>query len=54
MGPVGTLLPGEDGPGLCPIGLTVGLWPVAAKDPTIALSPVEGWKGIVQRLERRA
>ena len=48
LGPVGTLLPGEDGPGLCPIGLTVGLLPVAAVplpavwDPMIALSPVEG------------
>ena len=44
----GTLLPGEDGPGLCPIGLTVGLLPVVAvplpavRDPMIALSPVEG------------
>ena len=48
LGPVGTLLPGEDGPGLCPIGLTFGLWLVAAvplpagRDPMIALSPVEG------------
>ena len=46
--PGGTLLPGEHGPGLCPIGLTVGLLPVAAvplpavRDPMIALSPVEG------------
>ena len=30
LGPVGTLHPGEDGPGLCPIGLTIGLLPVAA------------------------
>ena len=51
LGHVVTLLPGEDGPGLCPIGLPVGLWPVAAvpfpavRDPMIALSPVE-------RLER--
>ena len=43
-----TLLPGEDGPGLCPIGLTVGLLPGAAvplpavRDLMIALSPVEG------------
>ena len=48
LGPVGTLHAGEDGPGLCPIGLTVGLLPVAAVplpavwDPMIALSPVEG------------
>ena len=48
LGPVETLLPGEDGPGLCPIGLTVGLLPGAAvplpavRDPMIALSPVEG------------
>ena len=43
-----TLLPGEHGPGLCSIGLTVGLLPVAAvllpavRDPMIALSTVEG------------
>ena len=30
LGPVGTFLLGEDGPGLCPIGLTMGLLPVAA------------------------
>ena len=48
LGPVETLLPGEHGPGLCPIGLTVGLLPVAAvplpavRDPMIVLSPVEG------------
>ena len=48
LGPVETLLPGEDGPGLCPIVLTVGLLPGAAvplpavRDPMIALSPVEG------------
>ena len=48
LGPVETLLPGEDGPGLWPIGLTVGLLPGAAvllpavRDPMIALSPVEG------------
>ena len=39
---------GKDGPGLCPIGVTVGQLPVVAVpllavwDPTIALSPVEG------------
>ena len=50
LGPVETLLPGEDGPGLCPISLTVGLLPGAAvllpavRDPMIALSPVEGLK----------
>ena len=48
LGPVETLLPGKNGPGLCPIGLTVGLLPGAAvplpavRDPMIALSPVEG------------
>ena len=48
LGPVEMLLPGEHVPGLCPIGLTVGLLPVAAvplpavRDPMIALSPVEG------------
>ena len=48
LGPVETLFPGEHGPGLCPIGLTVGLLPVAAvplpavRDPMIALSTVEG------------
>ena len=42
VGPVGTLIPEEDGPGLCPIGLTAGLWPAvvvplpAVRDPTIA------------------
>ena len=41
LGTVETLLPGEHGPGLCPIGLTVGLLP-AVRDPMIALSPVEG------------
>ena len=51
LGPVETLLPGEQGPRLCPIGLTVGVLPVAAvplpavKDPMIALSPVEGLCG---------
>ena len=51
LGPVVTLLPGEVGPGLCPVGMTIGLWPVVAvpllavRDPMIALSPVE-------RLER--
>ena len=45
---MGTLLPGEDGPGLCPIDLTAGLLPIAAvplpavRDPMIALSPLEG------------
>ena len=45
-----TLLPGVDGPGLCPIVLTIGLLPGAAVslpavwDPMIALSPVEGLK----------
>ena len=38
---MGTLIPDEDGPGLCPIGLTVGLLP-AGRDPTITLLPVEG------------
>ena len=48
LGPVEMLLPGEHGPGLCPIGLTVGLLPVAAvplpavMDPMISLTPVEG------------
>ena len=46
LGPVETLR--EHGPGLCPIGLTIGLLPVAAvplsavRDPKIAQSPVEG------------
>ena len=45
---MGTLLPGDDGPGICPISLIAGLLPVAAVplpamwDPMIALSPVEG------------
>ena len=48
LDPVVTLLPGEDGPELCPIGVTIGLLPGAAvplpamRDPMIALSPVEG------------
>ena len=48
LGPVGMLLPDENVPGLCPIGLTMGLWPVAAvplpavRDPMIVPSPAEG------------
>ena len=47
LGPVETLLPGEEGPGLCPIVLTAGLLPGVAVplppvwDPMIPLSPVE-------------
>ena len=58
LGTVGTLLPGEDGPGLCPIGLTVGLLPVVAvplpavRDPMIALSPVEGLERDCAKAER--
>ena len=46
--PGGMLLPGEDGPGLCPIVWTDDLLSVAAvpltavRDPVIAQSPVEG------------
>ena len=48
VGPVGTLVPEEDGPGLCHIGLPVGLLPAvvvplpAGRDPTITLLLVEG------------
>ena len=47
FGPGATLLPGEDGPGLCPIVSTDDLLSVAAvpltamRDPVIAQSPVE-------------
>ena len=46
--PGGMLLPGEEGPGLCPIVPTDDLVSVAAvlppgvRDPVIAQSPVEG------------
>ena len=58
LGPVETLLSGEHGPGLCPIGVTVGLLPVAVvllpavRDPMIALSPVEGLERDCRRGER--
>ena len=48
VGPVRTLIPEEDGPGLCPIGLTLDLSPAvvvplqAGRHPTITLLPVEG------------
>ena len=49
LGPVGTLLPGEDGPGLCQIGLTVGRLPVAAVSASgpcgIQRLPCHMWRG---------